>query len=214
MNKHLMILTGAVLCGVFAGCSTTTETFDPTNPTANTTRAIGTVSQAECLIAARAAVQDAMTDPGFVRYLQRFQREKNDNLAVPLMQVGYIKNDTNDPDLQMNLITDEICTALRKSGKVDITLATGRNATATMAEARQLKRDKNFKRDTVVKEGTLEAPTLSMEGAVISNVVRNGRETVQVYSFNLKIADIVSGREVWSYNKPLGTKETKPVLGW
>lgn len=212
MKKMICVLGAAALCGLFAGCGST-GTFDPNDPTANTARAIGTVSHSECLQAARAAAQSAISSPAFSRFVKRYQIEQKDELAAPLMQVGYLKNDTNDPDLQMNLVTDELCTALMNSGKVEVTLATGRDASQTFAEARDLKKDKNFKKSTVAKKGTLEAPRLSLEGGIISNVVRDGRTTTQVYSFNLKMADIQSGKVIWSYNKPFGTQKTRGVFG-
>lgn len=214
--RNTMILSGLAAVALFgSGCtSTSTSTFDPSNPTVNTTRAIGTVSQAECFMAARAAAENAMSSPVFDRFLQNYRSEKNDPGAVPLMQVGYLKNNTNDPDLQINLVTDELCNALLNSGKVEVTLATGRDASQTFAEARKLQSDDNFKQKTVMKKDTLEAPRLSMEGAIISNVVKADKETVQVYSFNLKIADIQSGKVIWSYIKTFGTKKVKSSFGW
>jgi hypothetical protein len=213
MKKTMILCGGALIAGLAAGCASTT-TFDPGNPTTNTARAIGTVSQAECFMAARAAAENAMTSPTFDRFLAKYRAEQNDAAAMPLMQVGYLRNDTNDPDLQMNLVTDELCTALLNSGKVEVTLATGRDATQTMSEARDLKKDDNFKQSTVARKGRLEAPRLSLEGSIISNVVREGRDTVQVYSFNLKLADIDSGKVIWTYNKPFGTKQTRGGIGW
>ena len=212
MKKMICLLGAALLCGLFTGCAST-STFDASDPTANTARAIGTVSQAECLMAAQAAAESAISSPAFSRFVRNYQIEQKDELAVPLMQVGYLRNDTNDPDLQMNLVTDELCTALMNSGKVEVTLATGRDVSQTFNDARKLKLDKNFKRSTVAKKGTLEAPLLSLEGSIIANVVRDGRDTVQVYSFNLKMADIRSGKVIWSYNKPFGTKKTRGIFG-
>lgn len=212
--KKTTLFLGMVAVALISGGCASSSTFDPANPSSNTTRAIGTVSQAECFMAARAAAKNAMTSPVFDRFLQKYRSEKNDPQAVPLMQVGYLKNNTNDPDLQMNLVTDDLCATLLNSGKVEITLATGRDASQTFAEARDLRRDDNFKKDTVIKKRTLEAPRLSMEGAIISNVVREGRKTVQVYSFNLKIADIESGKVIWSYNKGFGTKKVRGGFGW
>lgn len=213
MKKTTLFLGMAAVALIGGGCASS-STFDPANPSSNTTRAIGTVSQAECFMATRAAAENAMTSPVFDRFLQKYRNEKNDPQALPLMQVGYLKNNTNDPDLQINLVTDDLCATLLNSGKVEITLATGRDASQTFADARDLKRDDNFKKETVIKKHTLEAPRLSMEGAIISNVLREGRETVQVYSFNLKIADIESGKVIWSYNKAFGTKKVRGGLGW
>ncbi len=214
MNADAMLFAGVLACGLIAGCATTTSTFDPTNPTSNTTRAIGTVSQAECFMAARAAAESALTSPAFDRFLARYRQEAGKALAVPLMQVGHLKNKTDDPNLQMGLVTDELCAALMNSGKVEVTLATGRDATATLAEARELRKDDNFKQSTVAKKGRLEAPRLSLEGGILWNRVDTGNEKVQVYSFNLKLVDIDSGKMIWTYNKPFGTKKTKGTFGW
>ena len=63
MKKMICLPVAAVLCGLFAGCASTTV-FDASDPTVNTARAIGTVSHAECLMAARAAADyiAGMTD--------------------------------------------------------------------------------------------------------------------------------------------------------
>jgi len=214
MKTNGMLFAGALACGLAAGCASTTSTFDPSNPTVNNARAIGTVSQAECFMAARAAAEDAMTSPVFDRYLAQYRKEKGDNLAVPLMQVGYLQNKTDDPNLQLNLVTDELCTALLNSGKVEVTLATGRDASATFAEARDLDKDDNFKQSTVAKKGKLEAPRLSLEGGILWNRVDTGSEKVQVYSFNLKLADIETGKVIWTYNKPFGTRKIQGTFGW
>ncbi|MDD5663793.1 MAG: hypothetical protein PHT71_05985, partial [Victivallaceae bacterium] len=73
--RNTMILSGLATVALFgSGCtSTSTSTFDPSNPTVNTTRAIGTVSQAECFMAARAAAENAMSSPVFDRFLQNYR---------------------------------------------------------------------------------------------------------------------------------------------
>lgn len=209
-----MLFAGALGCGLIAGCSATTSTFDPTDPAQNTVRAIGTVSQADCFMAARAAAESAMASPAFTRFLGQYQKEMSDGQSVPLMQVGHLQNKTDDPNLEMGLVTDELCTALMNSGKVEVTLATGRDASATFSEARDLRKDDNFKQSTVAKKGRLDAPRLSLEGGILGNRVDSGKEKVQVYSFNLKLADIDTGKVIWSYNKPFGTKKTKGTFGW
>ncbi len=215
MNKSMLMLRGgAALAVAMFGCVSNTERFDPTDTTSDAAgvRSLLTVSASECFEAARAAAEDAMTSPAYTYFLEQYQRENNGRL--PLMQVsGYLRNDTNDPDLNVAEITDVLTKALRDSGKVRITLATGRDARGTFADARDLKRDKNFNQDTVAREGTLNAPSLSLEGSIISNTVRDGSTSVKVTSFNLKIADIVTGEEIWSYNKPLGFKRSQSLFG-
>ncbi len=215
MRNPVYLIAFVLSAGLLAGCSSTkTETYNPGNPSESKVRAIGTVSYAECYEAARASAQSALTSPNFTRFLSQYRTEKADQNAIPLMQVGYLKNQTRDPDLQMNLVTDELCTALMNSGLVDITLATGRDVSQTFADARDLKNDPNFNKSTVAPKGTLEAPRLSMEGAIISNTTTEGGTTEQVYTFNLRIADIQTGRVIWSDNQKFGTRKTRSVVGW
>ena len=82
------------------------------------------------------------------------------------------------------------------------------------AEARDLRKDDNFNQSTVAKKGRLEAPRLSLEGGILWNRVDTADEKVQVYSFNLKLADIDTGKVIWTYNKPFGTKKVKGTFGW
>ncbi|MDD5727718.1 MAG: hypothetical protein PHV59_04055, partial [Victivallales bacterium] len=128
--------------------------------------------------------------------------------------VAEIVNDTDDPDLNQKLITDEIGREFLNSGLIAVTMATGADVRSTFADARELKHDKNFKQSTVAQKAALEAPNLSLEGAVISNKVRDGRKTVVVRSFNLKIVDIETGKVIWTYNKSLGFGKTKGIIGW
>jgi hypothetical protein len=97
---------------------------------------------------------------------------------------------------------------------MEVSMASGADVRPTLADARELKHDDNFKKSTVAKKGTLEAPSLSLEGSVISNKVKDGRKTVVVRSFNLKIVDIETGKVVWTYNKSLGFGKTKGIIGW
>ncbi len=213
MTKVLTLSAIVLAAGIFSGCTSNSTSFDPSNTT-DQMRTIGTVSYAECYDAARAAAQSALTSPRFDMFLAQYRKEKNDQVATPLMQVGYLKNQTRDPDLQMNLVTDELCTALMNSGKVDVTLATGRDVSQTFADARDLKQDPNFNKETISGKGTLEAPRLSLEGAIISSTTSEGGTTEQVYTFNLRMADIRTGRVIWSYNKPFGTRKTRNIVGW
>lgn len=212
--KKSMLLAGATAMLLVTGCATKTEIFDPydTTSSASQVRSLSTVSSAECFEAARAAAEDAMTSPAYMNYLSQFKYANNN--GIPLMQVSdYLRNDTNDPDLNMREITDVLTKALRDTGKVRITLATGRDATKTLGDARDLKYDKNFNQSTVAQSGTLNAPVLSLEGSIISNITRDGSKSVKVTSFNLKIVDITTGEEIWSYNKPLGFQKSKSAFG-
>lgn len=210
MRSACVVGLGIALCGCN---STSTELFNPDDNTRNTDRSAETVSYAEYSEAAQAAVRDAIESATFKRFLSKYQKAHGtDN--VPIMQVALIRNDTDDPDLNQKLITDEICNALLKSGVVDVTMATGADVRSTFADVRDLKKDKNFKQSTVAKQGTLEAPCLSLEGSIISNKVRDGGKTTVVRSFNLKIADIETGKVIWAYNKALGFKKTRGTFGW
>ena len=106
----------------------------------------------------------------------------------------------------MDLIADVFCTELLESGRFEISVAAG-------SAGRLFPFAESLGNKSLKKNGTLEIPDLSLEGSIIANVVRDGRKTVQVYSFNLKMADIQSGKVIWSYNKPFGTKKTRGIFG-
>ncbi|MDD5597133.1 MAG: hypothetical protein PHV82_04270 [Victivallaceae bacterium] len=195
-----------------AGCASL-ELFDPSDTTRNTVRSASTVSHAEYVQAARAAAQDALSSPTLTRFLRKYNQTHGKD-DIPIIQIAEIVNDTDDPDLNQKLITDEIGRALLNSGLMEVTMAAGADVRSTFADARDLKHDKNFNQTTIAKKGTLEAPSLSLEGAIISNKVKDGRKTVVVRSFNLKIADIETGKVIWTYNKSLGFGKTEGAIGW
>ncbi|MFA6715508.1 MAG: hypothetical protein WC082_00560 [Victivallales bacterium] len=212
MKKIIIESCLAAACLGMAGCASL-ELFDPADTNRNTARNASTVSHAEYVQAARAAAQDALSSRTLSRFLEKYKQAHGKD-DIPIIQIAEIVNDTDDPDLNQKLITDEIGRSLLNSGLMDVTMATGADVRSTFNDARDLKHDKNFKKSSIARKGTLEAPDLSLEGSIISNKVRNGRKTVVVRSFNLKIVDIGTGKVIWTYNKSLGFGATKGVIGW
>ncbi len=184
--RHTIFLIAAILSAVFlAGCQS--PKTEPGNP--------GAVLYAECYEAARASVQSALTSPNFTGFLAQYRGEKGDQNAIPLLQIASLKNQTRDTNLQMNLVIEELCTALKNSGQVTTMLCPVGDTPQPAAK------------DT-------ESPRLNMDGAITSNTTTEGGTTEQVYTFNLRITDTQTDRVIWSGSQKFGTRKTRNVVNW
>lgn len=196
--KKAAVLFGTIVVFTLTSC----ETIKIISPEESSVRSEGNISFAEYSQVAQEAVKNALSSRNLGRFLKKYSKENGDD-AVPVIQVADIINDTTK-HINTPLLTDEISTALINSGLMEVTMATGAEVRSSFADARDLKYDKNFRKTTVAKEGTLEAPSLSLEGRIVENIVRGGSVSETTRSFNLKIADIITGKVIWAYNKTIG----------
>lgn len=206
-----MILSLAVAFGAiaFSGCGGTTLIDDPVN---QEMRSIKTLSYAEYAQAARAACKDALSSPIFTRYLNDYKTQKGAG-AIPVMEIVTVRNQTEDPNIKTELLTDEIFTSLMNSGLLSVTKATGANKVGEIGAARDLSKDPNFDQSTVQPRGTLIAPDIMLEGSILDNIISEGRTTQVTRSFNMRIINTKTGIIVWSYNKPFAFEQTRGWLG-
>lgn len=211
-TSTLLLSTALIASMTLVACGGRTN-YDTADLSRDGARSENTVSHQECMIAAKKLTEDALQSPIFNNYIAKFQRAKNDTLALPLTQVGSIKNQTNDPNFNRKQITDVITTALLNSGKVEVTLASGSDVASSTKENRDLEYDDNFDQSTVTQRNTLQAPDLSVEGTVGYNLVKEGRTTDRVYFFHLKIYEIKTGKVIWANEQSLGTEFVRPVFG-
>lgn len=212
MNKSFLAIGASAAVMLFAGCAST-EINDPDNYESNI-RQEGNISAEEMIKAAKAATHNAMTNAKFISFLKKYKKEKNDPDAIPILKLDQTINDTNDPDLNTSMITDIINETLINAGKVDVTLAEGRDRTQAIGKSRDLENDENFDQTTVAKRGTLQAARLVLRPKVTSNTTNNGSQKVIVTSFTMDMADIHTGLTMWKYSKRLGYKKEKGLTGW
>ena len=213
MNKCFLAIGTSAALMLLTGCAATTTILDPDNTTTNV-RQEGHVSAEEMIQAAKAATHDAIKNAKFVAFLKKYKREMNDPDAIPVLKLNRAINDSNDPDLNTDVITDIINETLINSGKVDVTLAEGHRLTQAIADSRKLEDDENFDQKTVAKRGTLQAARLVLRPKVISNLTNDGSRKVIVTSFTMDMADINTSLVMWKYTKRLGYQKERGMTGW
>ncbi|HPY89457.1 MAG TPA: hypothetical protein PLE92_02465 [Lentisphaeria bacterium] len=210
MNRNLLICLLA-LAFLAAGCSST-KLYDPST-TDTGIRNTRSVSAEEMKIVAQEAIADAMSNPRFLDFLQKYKVEMKDENARPVLKLAQAVNDTDDPDLNMAQLTDLLNDALFNAGVVDVTLAEGSDRTDSIGNSRQVAMDPNFDQATVVKQGTLVAARLVMRPKIISNTTRHKRTKDVVRTFVVDMADINTGLVMWRYTRQLGFVKTRAGFG-
>lgn len=213
MNSRFFILGASAAVMLLTGCGTTTTVYDPSSATTNI-RQEGSVSSEEMRQVAVAAVNGAMTNVKFTAFLRKYKKEMNDADAIPILKLDRVINDTDDPDLNVNELTDMLNEALLNAGKVDVTMAEGAGRSKAIAASRNLEDDENFDQKTVAQRGTLQAARIVLRPKVISNTVNNGNQKAVVRTFVMDMADIRTGLIMWKFTKQLGFMKEKGTLGW
>ncbi len=208
-----MSLLLAVAVMALTGCTTPrTQIYDP-NTTYTGIRNTHTISSEEMKIVAHEAVQNAMSSPRFLSFLQQYKAEAGSEYARPILKLAKAVNDTNDPDLNMDELTDILNTELFNAGYVDVSMAEGAGRADEIAASRELAYDDNFDQSTVAQRGTLQAARLIMRPKVISNVTMDGSTRDVVRTFIIDMTDIKTGTVMWKFNKQLGFVRTRAAFG-
>ena len=213
MNKFIFS-AGAAAAILLTGCnSTKTTIFDPARTKTNI-RQVGNISSEELREVTLAAVEGAMTNAKFTTFLRKYKTEMNDQDAIPVLKLDRVINNTDDPDLNVDEITDMLNEALINAGKVDVTMAEGVGMTDSIADSRNLKNDANFDQSTVAKRGTLQAARLVLRPKVMSSTISEDGKQVVVRTFVMEMADIKTGLIMWKFTKQLGFIKEKSIFGW
>jgi len=215
MNTRILAIgisaAAAILLTACGG--TSTVIYDPAT-TKTGLRETRNVSSEEMREVTIAAVQGAMTNAKFTSFLKKYQQEKGDPDAIPVLKLDKTINDTDDPDLNTSEITDMLFEELLNSGKVDVTMAEGAGRTQAIAASRDLEYDENFDQSTVAKRGTLQAARLVLRPKVTSNTVRDGNTQAVTRTFVLEMADVQTGLVMWKFTKQLAFMKKKSSVGW
>lgn len=213
MKYRPFILGASASVMLLTGCGTTTTVYDPSSTTMNI-RQEGSVSSEEMRQVAAAAVNAAMTNVKFITFLRKYKKEMNDVDAIPVLKLDRVVNDTDDPDLNVDELTDMLNEALLNAGKVDVTMAEGVGRSQAISASRGLEDDENFDQKTVAQRGTLQAARIVLRPKVISNTVNNGDQKAVVRTFVMDMADIKTGFIMWKFTKQLGFMKEKGTFGW
>jgi len=184
MKNYLMGLAFAVLV---AGCTTPTTRVDLRNDSGPQVAGIDYRD-----------VQDASRD--MLQSLYKSGRLDRGDGGMYVMTVGKVKNDTMqrfDTDILTSHITEE----LMNSGKVMVTsamAASADNRDEMIDAARSVRNDPEFNQGTVPQLGQKVAPTHSIYGKIIQQVLPtdDGDKQIEFY-FQLRIVDVKTGLQWW-----------------
>ena len=213
MNSRVFILGTSAVVMLLTGCGTITTPYDPSS-TKTDIRQEGSVSSEEMRQVVVAAVNGAMTNVKFTAFLRKYKKEMNDADAIPILKLDRVINDTDDPDLKIDELTDMLNEALLNAGKVDVTMAEGVGRSEAIAASRNLEDDENFDQKTVAQRGTLQAARIVLRPKVISNTVNNGNQKAVVLTFVMDMADIRTGLIMWKFTKQLGFMKEQRAFDW
>ena len=212
-RKFFSFMTALAAMALLASCATSTTIFDPQQQSAGL-RDRQTISSDELRQAATDAVNNALSSPRFMEFLANYRAEKGNQYARPILKLDYALNETDDPDLRVDELTDLINEALFNANVVDVTMAEGAGRTASIADSREVENDDNFDQSTVAQRGTLQAARLVMRPKVISNKVKQGNQIVVTRTFVMDMADIKTGLVMWKFTRQLGFMQKKGTFGW
>jgi len=213
-TRFLAIGISAAAAVLLTACeSNNTVIYDPAT-TKTGLRQVGNVSSEEMREVAVTAVREAMTNAKFISFLKKYQQEKGDPDAIPVLKLDKTINDTDDPDLNTSEITDMLFEELLNAGKVDVTMAEGAGRTQAIAASRDLEYDENFDQSTVAKRGTLQAARLVLRPKVTSNSVSDNGTRAVTRTFVLEMADVQTGLVMFKLTKQLAFMKKKSSVGW
>ncbi|MBO7741246.1 MAG: hypothetical protein J6S21_01710 [Victivallales bacterium] len=213
MFKNTLAFLALLAVGIaFSGCASSATGYDLDQRVTNL-RSTRKISGEELRYVAQEAVKEFLANRRFETYLQSYKRTAKDEFDLPLLKLTKAQNRTDDPTLDMITLTDLIKTELINSGLVDVTMAEGTDMDSSIAESRDLEGDDNFDQSTVAQRGTLHAATLVLRPRIVSSRMTEGRVTQVIRTFVIDVADIRTGRTVFSFTKQLGVDQTRSVFG-
>ena len=149
------------------------------------------VSAGEFRAVVNEAIDSMLTCHAFQEFLKAYKAEKKDENAFPVMKLAKVRNDTDDPDLNVVLMTDIWKAALLKS-----------QIAFVMDES--LENYGVFEPGCVIPYDTkVEPARIILHTRVISIEELKDRAKVVSYIFLLEMGDIKNGMLIWSFKKQL-----------
>ena len=201
----ILILGFIGLLPLLNGCSSYPET--KAGPAAETTRKTLSAPRPEAIQPAilenetRKSLSSLLSSPGVQRYIRKLHKISGTERR-PLVQIGSIKNRTNDPAFRMDVIEETLFRGLAASGVFELTIATGTAGRLT-PHARKMIQNPGEKR-------SLQRPDLTMDGyvaSVITGIEPNQRKGIFL---SLKLIDLQTGTVIWSFDRAI-PQESHPI---
>lgn len=233
MKINFRLLGGCAALGLLAGCATPSAYVDATDTTI-AVKNKNRMSSSDWVVISQEAGTALLNSPLFEEYLQAYRIDADKKLKTaeaageeistrekllagkPLLMLSTIQNNTSE-HIDSKLMTERLREVLFNSGKVRFTTyaaGEGQSIDSASADIRQLQHDPNVKQRTVAKKGAVNAPDLSLAGAIIKQTARDGRANELSYTFSLTLNDNNTGEGVWAYTKEIKRQDRQGAFGW
>lgn len=184
------IIASITLVTVLSGCVTTGGGVQMVDTRNDRGEAVVGLDYRDFEAAASEALQDmfargALTHPRGGRYVVMISRVTNDTMQ----------------HIDTDQLIRRIRIAMNNSGRAVFTTAVGAGGaedSANFAVREGLRGNREFDQSRVQREGTLQAPDLSLSGKILQKNVRmqNNRQQIEYY-FMLTLTDLSSGLAIW-----------------
>lgn len=188
---------------LLSACATPTTYVDPRDDRG---RATMTLDYRDFEMAAGEAV-DSMLLSGAV---------DNPHGGRYILAVSRVTNDTMQR-LDTDQLTRKIRVELLNSGRVVTTTAVGIDGPEDemSMRVRELRDSAEFDQSGVQRQGTLQAPDLSLSGKIMQRNHRVDRRTQQIdYYFQLALTDLETGLAIWETEVPIIKRGSNRSVGW
>lgn len=170
------------------GCSSSPKIVHADSDTSGTSAGL---DYRDCQTVAKAMLQD----------LFRSQRLVKPDGGRYSITIGAIINDTRIRD---NFRSDQIMWTIQQelenSGQVAVNSAVSsdkNNINNDIYAVRELRGDAEFNQASIARQGSLQAPTMSISGKIFETKQKIGSKTRIEYWFQLKITDLNTGHDFW-----------------
>ncbi len=234
MKMNLLLISGlAAIALLTGGCATQSSYVDASDTTA-AVKNKDRMSSSDWVVISQEAGNALLNSPLFEEYLTAYKidsekamkeaeaageelstREKL-TASKPLLMLSTIQNNTSE-HIDSKLMTERLREVLFNSSKVRFTTyaaGDGQGIDSATADARQLKKDSNVRKSTVMKKGKVNAYDLSLAGVIIKQTAKDGRANELSYTFSLTLTDSNTGEGVWTYTKEIKRQHMQGGVGW
>lgn len=198
--KHAVVVIGLMM---LVGCATPTTYVDPRDDRGPVTM---TLDYRDFETAAGEAVDS----------LLRSGAADNPNGGRYVMVISRVTNDTTQR-IDTDQLTRKIRVELLNSGRVVTTTAVGLDGPEDEMNmrVRELRESAEFDQSGVQREGTLQAPDLSLSGKIMQRNHSIDRRTQQIdYYFQLALTDLGTGLAIWENEVPIIKRGSNRSVGW
>lgn len=202
--KNTLLAATLLSATVLTGCATGVEMVDTSNDRGE---AVVGLDYRDFDKAASDAIQSLLASGAVV----------NPNGGRYVMMVSDVKNDTMQR-IDTSQLTKKMRIDLLNSGRVVVTTAVGANGAedrANFTTREGLRDNEEFDQSRVQRKGTLQAPDISLSGAILQRNIKmsGGKQQIEYY-FQLSLTDLATGLATWENEFPIIKRASGASAAW